>query len=115
MKSGDVVLFSLKNTGRFDYRGVVVGTVESPELGAAIWPSQPGLPWSLVYLLSDVRRLRVSKAALNSEFGYESGYRVPGIIRVNKDAVKRAMVRHGSLDALLAATSRESEKMESAD
>jgi hypothetical protein len=105
MTRGDVVLFSLKGTRQFDFKGTVIGTVESIELGDALWPVTAGLPWSLIYLLDDVWSIRVRKPALNIALGYDADYRVPGVIRVNADAVRQALVKYGSMDELLRANS----------
>lgn len=105
MKHGDTVLFSLNNTGLFSYRATILGRFESILLSRTLWPVVNGLPWSLIYVLDNIQRITVSKPALNSELGYNRFYRVPGVIRVNSAALRRAVSHHGSFDELMRSTS----------
>ena len=103
MRDGDIVLFVPNGTGRFTYRAMVAGKIESEQLGELLWPIDPAHPWSLVYLLDDVRSINLSKQRLVTELGYDPSFRVYGITRVKAELVSRAAVRHGSLDNLLKA------------
>jgi hypothetical protein len=103
MHVGDLVLFTPKGTGRFTYRGTVTGKIESQSLGNSLWPVNSGRPWSLVYLLHDVRSIDLSKERLLAEFKYSPSFPVYGITRVDPERVKSAVEARGSLDAVLKA------------
>lgn len=100
MRVGDLVLFAPKGTGRFTWRGTVRGKLESRALGEVLWPFDAAHPWSLVYLLEDVRQTNYSKERLVAEFGYDRGFRGYGITRVGPERVRGAITRHGSLEAV---------------
>ncbi len=103
MKVGDLVLFTPKGTGRFTYRAKVSGKIESQTLGDILWPITPNQPWSLIYLLEDVKQVDIRKDRLVAEFGYAHGFQVYGITRVTPERVASALSRRGSLENLLAA------------
>lgn len=103
MSVGDLVLFTPKGTGRFTYRATVAGKLESQTLGDLLWSVTPGKPWSLIYLLSDVRRVDIDKERLVAEFGYDRSFRVFGITRVQSERMRSALTRRGSLESVLRA------------
>jgi len=105
MKNGDWVLFTSKGTGRFTYCGRVVHKQESLTLGHALWSVVPGLPWELIYFLDDVTRINVPKENLVSALGYDSGYVVPGIIRVSSARTQAVINQYGNINELLASLS----------
>jgi hypothetical protein len=105
MRVGDLVLFTPKGTGRFQYRARVAGKLESQRLGDALWRFTPGKHWSLIYLLEDVQSIDLIKHRLLAHLGYDSSFAVYGITRVRPDRLKTAIERFGSLEGLLASAS----------
>jgi len=103
MKAGDLVIFTPKGTGRFTYRACVLAKIESQALGELLWSVTPGRPWSLIYVLHDVRPINVSKEKLVSEFGYDRSFPVYGITRVAPERLHSALARRGNLEAVLEA------------
>jgi hypothetical protein len=110
MRVGDLVLFTPKGTGRFTYRARVSAKLESQPLGDILWPITPNLPWSLIYLLEDVREVNLSKESLVAEFGYDRGFPVYGIIRVAPERVTAAAERRGDLEKVLSAAAIKSSR-----
>lgn len=106
MRTGDVVLLTEKNSGRFSYRGTIVGRIDSQRLGDALWSVVPGKPWNLIYVLTDVRPVDIPKSHLVSALGFDPDFRVPGIIRVDERRLKPALGLVGSLDAFLVSVAR---------
>ena len=105
MAPGDIVLLTEKGTGKFTWFGVVVAKVVSEALGKALWDEVPGLPWKLIYVLSDVRHIAADKDKLVSELGFKKGYWVPGVLQVRPRKFADALERHGTIDGLLRACS----------
>lgn len=103
MKPGDLVLLAPKGSGQFRYQGTVVGKLECQALGQRLWPVQNGSPWSLIYLLDQIKRPTISKEALVRELGYDPGYVVPGVARVSDEHLEAAIRRYGSLEKVLSA------------
>ncbi|MFQ5753335.1 MAG: hypothetical protein ACE5HI_15195 [bacterium] len=98
MSEGDVVLFSIRASGKFEYYGVVSCKLENEKLGNFLWEVVPSEPWSLIYFLEDVKHIDIDKARLVVELGYKSNYAVPGIIKVNRMNLEIIMNRYGSLE-----------------
>jgi hypothetical protein len=109
MRPGDTVLFTTRRTGRFTYKAVVTGKLESKTLGHLLWPETAKESWSLIYLLEKVRRINLDKEPLVCEFGYERSFPVYGITRVQDERVRLALERRGSLDEVLSAAEAASE------
>jgi hypothetical protein len=109
MRPGDIVLFSTTGTGRFTYRAIVRGKLESKLLGDLLWTITPREPWSLIYLLEEVRHIDLDKERLVSEFGYDRSFRVYGITRVQTERVRLAVERRGGLEAAFSAAVAPSE------
>ena len=101
MKIGDWVLFTSKGTGRFTYYGRVIHKLESLTLGRALWPVVPSLPWELIYFLDEITRINVPKESLVSALGYDSGYVVPGIIRVSSARTQAVIDQYGNIPELI--------------
>ncbi len=101
MKRGDVVLLTVKGTARFDYKGTVVTTLKSERLGNALWSEMQDKPWELIYVLEGITRINIKKSELVSDLGYDSGYVVPGVIRVDPTRVRRAVSRGGVVEQVL--------------
>jgi hypothetical protein len=105
MRTGDLVLLSPKGTGLFTYRARVTDKIESQALGDSLWPIVPNRSWALVYLLDDVRPIRLEKERLVAEFGYDRGFPVYGITRVSPERLESAIARRGSLEKVLQSAS----------
>lgn len=103
MRAGDLVLFTPRGTGRFKYQARVSAKLESQPLGDLLWTVVPGKPWSLIYFLEDVKSVEIGKQRLIAELGYNPTFDVPGITPVDSSKLRAAIVRHGSLEGLLAA------------
>lgn len=103
MRSGDIVMLSLRGEGLFNYIGDVVTTFESASLGNALWSITPGRPWNLVYVLDEIKAISTPKVDVVREFGYDPNYVVPGVIRVDPERVAKAARRHGSYEELIRA------------
>lgn len=101
MRHGDVVLFTERGTGTFGYSARIAGKIESEKLGERLWSVVPGLPWKLIYFLSDVKRVQLHKGGLLKALGFAQAYRVPGIIRVEPERLELAVRSFGSLERLL--------------
>jgi hypothetical protein len=100
MRAGDVVVLITPLTA-FVCR--VQHKLISESLGNHLWPNQPRLPWKYVYLVTDVRELRVRKSLLNRALGYKPSHVFPGVSRVRAEALRSALDQNGgSIDQLLA-------------
>lgn len=107
MERGDMVLFTLKGTGRFNFKARVLTKIESAPLGERIWPVVPGDPWKLIYVLGDVEEISVEKGRMVQALGYDKNYVVPGAIRVDPSRLRVAIEKHGNLDRLLSSVTEE--------
>jgi hypothetical protein len=101
MLIGDMVLFTSKGSGKFSYSATVVHKVENLHLGEALWSVVPGLPWELIYFLDNVQRINIPKEKLIRILGYNPGYVVPGIIRVDPPRIVKALGKNTNLTDLL--------------
>lgn len=101
MKEGDLVLFTIKNSGKFEYLGEVSCKVENEGLGNYLWDEAPNKPWTLIYFLKNVVSIDVDKPRLIAELGYQANYAVPGVTRVNMINLQIALNRYGTLDNLI--------------
>jgi hypothetical protein len=99
MRPGDVVVLITPQTAficRIQHKLI------SESLGNHLWPNQPRLPWKYVYLVTDVRELRVRKNLLSKALGYKPSHVFPGVSRVRPDALRTALDQYGgSIDQLL--------------
>lgn len=97
MNNGDYILFTLKGTGKFSYFGRVIYKVESLKLGQALWSIVPTLPWELIYFIDEIVHVDIDKERLIKALGYNDGYVVPGIVRVNSERIEQLAHKHGSI------------------
>lgn len=102
MNVEDIVLITVKGTGKFNFEARVATVLDSERLGEELWPVVPGEPWNLIYVLQDVKKIEIEKAKLVQSLGFSDKYVVPGTIRVDPDRLRAATERYGSLDELLA-------------
>lgn len=104
MQTGDMALFAVKSTGKFNYKGLVALTLECPiEFGNNLWPFIPKDPWTLVYFLKDVVAIDIEKVRLVTDLGYQPNFPVYGAIRVGPERVKALIDSYGSLTKALEA------------
>lgn len=101
MKEGDIVLFTVKNSGKFQFYGEVIFKVDNEKLGNYLWDFVPNKPWRLIYFLKNVRAIDVDKTKLVEALSYDSNYNVPGIINVKRINLEIALNRHGSIKSLI--------------
>ena len=114
MNPGDMVLFTLKETARFDYKASVMTTLESQRFGEALWTNVPGKPWTLIYLIEGMERVDLPKSRVVSALGYSPEYVVQGASRVKPEHLRTVIRKYGSFDCFIHAmkakhTSREEE------
>jgi hypothetical protein len=98
MRRSDIVLLTVKSSGRFEYKGTILTKLESASLGNALWSETQDKPWELIYVFEDVKKINIRKSQLVSELGYQPGYVVPGVIRVDPVRVLRARGQGGTVD-----------------
>jgi hypothetical protein len=48
MTLGDMVIFSVKDSGKFQYSGKVIAKIENERLGKYLWDFVPTKPWKLI-------------------------------------------------------------------
>lgn len=101
MSLGDIVLFSEKGSGKFQYFGQVVAKIENERLGGLLWEFVPNKPWSLIYFLEDIKIINIEKSKLVSALGYNKQYVVPGIIKINQVARDTILSQYGSFQLFL--------------
>lgn len=101
MHEGDFVLFTLKNSGRFEFWGEVNLKIENELLGRYLWDFTPNKPWRLIYFLRNLRAIDIEKTRLVETLSYNSSYNVPGIIKVNRINLEIAINRFGSLENMI--------------
>ena len=107
MHPDDIVLFSIKSTGKFNYKGTVVLSIECPkEFGDALWEFTPNDPWTLVYFLKGVTQIDIKKVSLFERLDYKRGYPLPGVSCVKRNLVKGLTDRYGTLTAAVEAIER---------
>jgi hypothetical protein len=101
MNPGDLILFSIKGTGRFDYMANVVVKFENRQFGEALWDVVPGRPWELIYVLENIENVGLNKNKVVSTLGYSSDFKVPGVIRVRSEFLRRVINKYGSIEAFI--------------
>jgi hypothetical protein len=101
MSPGDVVLFTQRATGKFNYLAHVIFKIDSESLGRALWSFVPNEPWRLIYFVEGVEEVGIDKTRLVTEFGYKSNFDVPGFIRVPSTRLTAVLDRHGGTVATL--------------
>jgi len=106
MKEGDLVLLSEKNTGKFNYVGSIKGKIESKTLGKNLWSFTPAKPWSLIYILDNLKSVNIDKQEMVMALGYNKSYRVPGVIKVQKESLESATRLHGDIEGLIDSLNR---------
>ena len=101
MNEGDFVLLSEKKTGKFNFIGIVRGRIESKSLGNNLWSFTPGKPWSLIYILEDVKSINIDKQEMVQTLGYAENYWVPGVIRVQEENLENALSQYGNFNSMI--------------
>lgn len=102
MNPGDLVIFSEKNSGKFQYCGKVTAKVENEKLGNHLWPAcVPTKHWKLIYFLEDIRGIHIDKTKLVVTLGYDKKFVVPGVTRLNQVARDTILSKHGSMEAFV--------------
>jgi len=101
MSQGDIVIFSVKDTGKFLYSGKVVAKIENENFGKSQWDFVPTKPWKLIYFLEDIKNININRAKLVVALGYEKNYVVPGVIKVNPVARDTVLAKHGNMEAFI--------------
>lgn len=101
MNNGDFVLLSEKKTGKFNFIGKVKGKIESKSLGNNLWSFTPGKPWSLIYILEDVKSINIDKQEMVQTLGYAENYWVPGVIRVQQENLENALSQYGDFKSMI--------------
>lgn len=101
MAPGDMVIFSVKDSGKFQYCGTVVAKIENEKLGKYLWDFVPTKPWKLIYFLENIKSISISRSKLVVALGYDKNYVVPGVIRINPVARDTTIAQHGNFDAFL--------------
>jgi len=107
MNPGDIVLLSIRGTGRFDYKATVVTKLECRQFGESLWNVVPGKPWELIYVLEDVSRIELSKEKVVRSLGYRPNYQVPGVTRVKPEYMRNIANKYDSIDGFLNAMRNE--------
>jgi hypothetical protein len=98
MQPGDLVLITEEGTGKFNYGGVIVLTMEcAPGFGNALWAFTSNKPWTLVFFLKDVVQIDIEKRRLVTALGYDPNYWVPGVLRVRPEGLKKLTRSYGSI------------------
>lgn len=102
MAPGDLVLFTAKDSGRFQYSGEVVSKIDSERLGKHLWDFVPTKPWKLVYFLDNIQAININKTRLIAALGYNKNYVVPGITKVNPIARDTVLAQYGTIESFIA-------------
>jgi hypothetical protein len=69
MTKGDLVLFAVKDTGRFNYMGRIVAKLESDRFARIFWQDKTLIDWTLIYFLRDVEHIAVNKPMMAALLG----------------------------------------------
>lgn len=101
MSPGDVVIFSVKDSGKFQYCGKVVAKIENEKLGKQLWDFVPTKAWKLIYFLEEIKSINISKSKLVVALGYDKNYVVPGVIKINPVARDTVLTQHRNFDAFI--------------
>jgi hypothetical protein len=105
MRDGDIVLFTIKNTGKFAYYGEVTCKTDNERLGNHLWDIVLNKPWRLIYFLRNIRTIDVDKSLLVSTLSYQSNYAVNGVIKVRNIKLDIALNRYGNIENMINAIS----------
>ena len=92
MQPDDVVLLTLKGSGLFNYMGRVFHKMKSQQLGKHLWPYTPREPWTLIDCLRNIEEISVDKVSLVSSLGFDTRYRVPGIVHVKRHRLDKILL-----------------------
>jgi hypothetical protein len=101
MRNGDIAMFCINGTQAFQFAARIVHKFQSPNLGANLWPVQPGLSWENIFFLDDIRIFSKDKRAILTELDYPPTFHLPKTIRVNNPAVRALMLKFGSFDRFI--------------
>jgi hypothetical protein len=101
MEKGDQVLIKESRSGKFNFCGRVIAKFESDTFGSEVWSVTPNKPWSLVYILDQIRPISIDRVKLVTAFGYESTNYVQGILPVGSKYLANAQSVYTSFDDLL--------------
>ncbi len=101
MNERDYVLFTLRNSGKFEFYGEISCKIDNEQLGKYLWGFVPGKPWKLIYFLKKLNVIDIDKTKLIEALGYKSNYNVPGIVKVKRINLETALKRYGSFENLI--------------
>lgn len=101
MSPGDIVIFSVKDTGKFLYLGKVVAKIENENIGKSQWDFVPTKPWKLIYFLEGIKNINIDRTKLVVALGYNKNYVVPGVIKVNPVARDTVLAKHINMEAFI--------------
>lgn len=101
MERGDTILFVEKGTGFFTYQAEALLTVENEQLGNHLWSYVPRGTWKLIYFVTNIQQIKISKSVLVTALGYNSNFEVPGIIRVKESFFYDMIDKYGSIQSFL--------------
>lgn len=101
MTPGDLVLFTVKDSKKFQYSGEVVAKIDSEKLGGFLWDFVPTKPWKLVYFLGNIQAVNIDKTRLVTALGYNKNFVVPGITKVNPIARDTILAQHGTIKSFI--------------
>lgn len=75
MSKDDLVIFTVKDTGRFNYMGRIVAKLESERFARSFWQDEKLTEWPFIYFLRDVERIGVNKPLMASLLGNKTNDR----------------------------------------
>ncbi len=101
MKKNDYVLFKITGSGFFNFVGKVIYKFENEDFGQALWDVTPGKPWELIFVLDEIKPIKIDRVKMVEAFGYKSNYDVPGFRRVTTDHVEKMLAKYGSIDQMI--------------
>lgn len=106
MVNGDVVLFSVKEANAFRHAARVFTTLESREMGAAIWLIVPREKWDLIYIFDRVAHFDMPNHRLLEMAGYPARdiagiSRVQRIRRLTPERLQTIRTRFGSVESFV--------------
>jgi hypothetical protein len=98
MQPKDIVLLSVRGTGKFAYEASIALTMECPSgFSRALWPFEPNAPWPLVYFLNTPIKRSINKSAFVEALGYAPPDRVQKVRRVKPEYLQAIASRYGSI------------------
>jgi hypothetical protein len=106
MQEGDIVLFTLRNSGKFEYYGEVIYKTVNRALGNYLWDIVPGRPWELIYFLGNIKSVDIDKTRLVTELGYAKNFVVPGLTKVSAIKLDLILSRHSNIENFIKSVSR---------